>query len=160
MVLPVIVTLAAAALRVYPFSGRAVTFLLPLMIAAVAAGADHAVREWLSNRSLAAAAALAVIVGSPIFATLTALPPERTEHIRPVLARVAQVAREDDDVYVYYAGAQPFRYYAARFALARRRSVIGRCSVTDLRHYLRDVDQFRGHRRVWDHRQPRKAWRH
>lgn len=149
VVLPVIVTLAAAAFRVYPFSGRVVTFLLPLMIAAVAAGADHALREWLSNRSLAAAAALAVIVGSPIFATLTALPPERTEHIRPVLARVAQFAREDDDVYVYYGGAQPFRYYAARFALAKRRSVVGRCSVTDLRQYLREVDQFRGHRRVW-----------
>ena len=31
VVLPVIVTLAAAAFRVYPFSGRVVTFLLPLM---------------------------------------------------------------------------------------------------------------------------------
>jgi len=149
IVLPVIVAIAAAAFRLYPFSGRVVTFLLPLMILALAAGADHVLRVWLPDRSLAAAAILAVLVGSPILAVLTALPPERMEHLRPVLVRVKQLLQPGDDLYVYYGGAQPYRYYAARLGLSDRPYVPGVCSVTDFRRYLRDLDQFRGHPRVW-----------
>jgi Dolichyl-phosphate-mannose-protein mannosyltransferase len=147
--LPVVLAIIAAGLRIYPFSGRVVTFLLPLMILTVAAGTDHVLRVWLPNRALASAAVLAVMVGSPLVASLAALPPERMEHIRPVLARVAQHIQPDDEVYVYYGGSLPFHYYAERFGLARVPYVFGRCSVTDLRAYLRDVDRFRGRRRVW-----------
>jgi len=149
IVLPVIVALAAAALRLYPFSGRVVTFLLPLMILALAAGADHIMRVWLPDRPLLSAVMLAVMVGSPIFATLTALPPERMEHIRPVLARVSALLEPNDDLYVYYGGAHPYRYYAPRLGLARRSHVLGQCSAADLRQYLRDLDRFRGRPRVW-----------
>jgi len=149
LALPVMATLVAAALHVYPFAGRVVTFLLPLVFLLTAAGADHVVRVWCRQRPLASAAALAVLAGSPLFASLRALPPARIEHIRPVLARVTGLARPDDDLYVYYAGGQSFLYYAERFDLGRWQYVIGRCSVTDPRQYLQDLDRFRGRARVW-----------
>jgi hypothetical protein len=40
-------------------------------------------------------------------------------------------------------------YYARQFGLTRADFVLGRCSVTDPRVYLRDLDRFRGRPRVW-----------
>jgi hypothetical protein len=149
LLMPVIVTIGAGMAHVYPLTGRAVTFLIPPLLIATAVGASYVLERLPSRLQFGALVVLAIIVGAPAYATLTALPPERTEHLRPVLARVSQHRRPGDAVYVYYPAGQSFLYYAQRFGFRPGDYVIGRCSVTDLREYLRDLDQFRGRPRVW-----------
>jgi hypothetical protein len=146
---PVLVTLLAAAGHMYPFTGRVVSFLLPVLLLATAAGAAHALRHWPERLQFASPVLLALAVGSPLYAILSALPPERAEHLRPVMEMVAQRRHPGDDIYVYYGAGQAFLYYAPRFGWTRTDFVLGRCSVTDLRVYLRELDRFRGRPRVW-----------
>lgn len=67
---PVLVTLMGAALHVCPFTGRALSFLLPALLLATAAGADHALRNWPGRLQFASPALLALAVGSPAYAYL------------------------------------------------------------------------------------------
>jgi hypothetical protein len=145
----VLLALAGSAFQVHPFTGRAISFLLPVVLLATAAGADYVLTNLPDRVRFASPVLLAVMVGSPLYATLVALPPERTEELRPVLKTVAARRQTEDPTYVFYGAGQAFMYYAPRLGLAGPEAVVGRCSFTDMRVYLRDVDRFRGRPRVW-----------
>jgi hypothetical protein len=149
LLLPVLATLAAAVLQLYPFTGRVVSFLLPMLLLATAAGVADTLRRLPKRLPLAAPAFLAVSVGSPLYAMARSLPPERMQHLRPVMAHLAERREPGDAVYVYYGGAQAFLYYAPRFGLDLDGVSLGRCSMVDPRVYLKDVDRWRGRPRVW-----------
>lgn len=149
LVVPALLTLAASAFQLYPFTGRVLTFLEPSFLLATAAGAHYLLRIWPDRLQAATPALLAVLGGSPIYAAVRALPPERVEHIRPIVAAVARQLQPEDAVYVYYGAGQAALYYAPMFGLARDTLIVGRCSMTNPRAYLREVDRFRGRPRVW-----------
>jgi hypothetical protein len=147
--LPVLLALGASALHLYPFTGRVLGFLLPIFLLTTSAGADFVLERLGSRVQFLAPVMLAIFVGSPIYATVTALPPERIEHLRPIVARIAAERQPGDSIYVFYGASHAFRYYASRFGLESSGTVFGACSTTDLRVYLRDVDRFRGQQRIW-----------
>jgi hypothetical protein len=149
LLMPLVLAILAAVFHVYPFSGRIATFLVPPLLIAIAAGVHYVIDTLPVRMQFLGPVLLAIAIGSPIYATLVALPPERTEHLRPVMDAVSRHRRPGDVVYVYYGAAQPFLYYAPRFGFEPGGYVLGRCSVTDLRGYLRDLDAFRGRARVW-----------
>jgi hypothetical protein len=147
--MPALLTLAASAFHLYPFTGRLVAFLLPSFLLATAAGADWLLAAWPERFRFATPALLAILGGAPLYAAATSLPPERIEDIRPVLARIATQRRAGDAMYAYYGAGQAVLYYAPRFGLGTRDLTIGRCSVADPREYLRELDRFRGRPRLW-----------
>jgi hypothetical protein len=149
LAVPALLTLAASAVQLYPFTGRVMTFLEPGFVLAAAAGARYVLGIWPARLEALTPALLAVLAGSPIYAAVRALPPERVEHMRPVVAAVSTQRQPDDAVYVYYGAGQATLYYAPMFGLARNALTVGRCSMANPRAYLRDVDQFRGRPRVW-----------
>jgi len=149
LVAPALWTLAASASQLYPFTGRVLTFLEPGFLLATAAGARYALEIWPNRMQLATPALLAVLGGSPVFAAVRGLPPERVEHIRPIVAAVARQLQPGDAVYVYYGAGQATLYYAPMFGLARGTLTVGRCSMANPKAYLRDADRFRGRPRVW-----------
>lgn len=143
---PAIVALIASAFLVYPFAGRLMMYLLPGFLLALAAGARFLIvslPEWLS------VTALALLGGVPLYAAATALPPERIEHIRPVLADLAARRDGGEKLYLHHSAGQAFLYYAPRFGFRQSDYVVGSCSAGDPRGYLRQVDRFRGSPRVW-----------
>ena len=149
LIVPVLLTLAASAFRQYPFTGRVLVFLEPSFLVATAAGAAYAIQLAPPRLQVVATAIVAVLCGSPIYAALAALPPERVEHIRPIMAALTSRFQAGDSVYVYYGAGQAVLYYAPRFGLAHNRLTIGRCSIGNPRLYLREIDRFRGRPRVW-----------
>ncbi len=146
---PALLALAASGFQLYPFTGRLLVFLAPSFLLATAAGARHLLIAWPRRVEFATPALLAVLGGAPIYAAATALPPERIEHIRPIVASIATRHDRDEAVYVYYGAGQAWLYYAPRFGLATHDVTVGRCSVVDPRAYLRELDRFRGRPRVW-----------
>lgn len=149
LLLPLLATLTAAALHLYPFTGRAVSFLLPVFLLATAAGVHYAITHMPPRLQFGVPVLLALSVGAPLFAALAASPPERMQHLRPVLESVAARKHPADAVYIHYQANRAFMYYAPRLELDLERVSLGGCSILDSRGYLRDLDQFRGRARVW-----------
>jgi hypothetical protein len=147
--LPVVVVAALSAAKLYPFTARLFTFLLPGLLLATAAGAEQVLARWPRRAQVLTPAFLAVLGGSPVYALATALPPYRLQHLRPVVEHIVARRESGDAVYVFYGAGQAFHYYADRYGLKLDTTVMGRCSVGAPREYLRQLDQLRGRPRVW-----------
>jgi hypothetical protein len=153
LLMPIVTTVAASAVRMYPLGGRHTIYLLPMLILGAAAGWEL-ITTWILERGRGAApalmwgAALAFLTG-PIAAIAGNLPPFYPEHLRPAAEYVRAHWQPGDRLYVYYGAGQAFRYYAPRVGLADSGYVMGRCARAEPVTYLREIDAFRGQRRVW-----------
>jgi Dolichyl-phosphate-mannose-protein mannosyltransferase len=109
----VVTTLAAGYLGMYPAGQRFILFLVPLGLLCLAEGAVRLFR--VLPRDLAAAFALVfgVVVLAPPLADAgreVARPP-KTEHVKPVLAYVADRWQEGDALFVSSEAQYALRYY-------------------------------------------------
>jgi hypothetical protein len=145
---PVAVTLLASAAHAYPFSGRAVLFLVPVFVVA-AAEAVALLAEALGAVRVPRPAAGAVLVLVLLAALAHNLPVYRREEMRPLMERLAGRLRAGDAIYVYYGAARGFRFYAPRAGIDASRASTGECHRGDTRAYLRELDAFRGDPRLW-----------
>jgi hypothetical protein len=149
LVLPIVVTATASAFKLYPFTARLFAFLLPGLLLSTAAGANYLMTALAGRLNILGNAALAILVGAPVYATATNLPPFWLQHVRPVIEQVYAERRPGDGVYVFYGAGQAFRYYATHLRLSMEDVRIGRCYAADPREYLRELDQFRDQSRLW-----------
>lgn len=153
LLLPILAAIAASAVRMYPLGGRHTLYLLPILIVAAAAGWDVITatareRTGIHSPWLMWLAAL-LFLAAPIAAITRNLPPFYLEHLRPAAEYIREHWQTGDSLYVYYGAGQAFRYYAPRVGLADSGYVLGRCARGEPVKYLRELDQFRGRRRVW-----------
>ncbi|HEX4438806.1 MAG TPA: glycosyltransferase family 39 protein [Thermoanaerobaculia bacterium] len=145
---PVALTLAAAGLHAYPFSGRAVLFLVPIFVLA-AAEALALLVGGAARLGAPRPIAAAVLVAALLAAFATNLPVYQREEVRPVLRRLAQRLEPGDALYVIYGAKRAFSFYAPRAGIPASRATLGGCHRGDRRGYLRELDAFRGSPRVW-----------
>ncbi len=148
LVAPVAVSLSAAMLHLYPFSGRLAVFDIPLLLLAAAATIER-----LSSfaAEIAAPAGVAIMVAVAAVAVRPIVrdpPPDQQEDIKPVLSYVREHRTVNEPIYVYYGAGQAFLYYAARYGFAPSEYTVGSCARDDPRSYLRAMDRFRG-QRMW-----------
>lgn len=106
------VTLVAAMTRHYPFSGRLVLFLLPVLVLAIAAtlGASRL-------RPLVAIAVCVVALGPLDGFVRVAGHPARISELRPVLQYVAGHRRAGDAIDLFHGAEPAFLYYAPALGL-------------------------------------------
>ena len=145
---PVLVTLAAAAAHLYPFSGRAILFLAPAAILAIAEAGGWIV-DGLARLRVPRWLGAAIPAMGVVFVIWHDPPVYRNEDARPVLERLADDRREHDAIYVMYSGVPAFRFYAPRVDISEVGVVLGGCHRDDPRAYLRELDRLRGTGRVW-----------
>lgn len=146
---PVFVTLGAAVAQRYPFRTRLVLFLLPLAVLMLSAGA-----EWLRRLGARRDPRLggALMVGAlalPLWALVDARMPVVAERNREVAAYIARHRQPGDAIYLLQLASYPFMYYAPRFGIAPHEWTPGTCDRFDTRAFVRQLDEFRGRRRVW-----------
>ena len=148
LILPIGLTLAAAAARQYPFADRLILFLLPGFFLAIAETIEGA-RERVAKLSpILGVAALLALAGPALYRT--APPPvHRIQDLKPALFYMQARRRPGDVVYVYYRGGPSVTFYGARYGLRPDDYVSGGCHLEDTRRYMEEVDRFRGHARVW-----------
>jgi hypothetical protein len=146
---PVAVAFVAAIAQQYPFRGRLMFYLLPLFMLAIAAAA-----EWIgsvlgrAHPALGAATAVGLFV-PPAFALATTLPPYEIEHTRTFLAYLQRNRQPGDVIYVFPNSRIGVLFYGPQYGLARGDWVTAVCDRNDTRPYVRDVDRYRGARRLW-----------
>lgn len=125
LALPVVGVLAAAALRIYPIrlpitfayppAGRLVLFIAPLLALLVAAGVEGLRQQGDKLARSFAVLAWVLLVGQPFSRAIarTVNPPERQE-LRQLLNTVAEHARSDDGVLLYFQAGPAYRFYLPR----------------------------------------------
>ncbi|MGQ0604326.1 MAG: hypothetical protein ACT4QE_21800, partial [Anaerolineales bacterium] len=149
LLFPLVCTLAASALRFYPFSGRLLLFLVPCLLLGVAAGSQHILD--LAGRQRAQWAGMvfvAVLFVQPAYvAGFHLFNPRTKEEIKPVLSYLRSHAQPDDVLYVDWPSQYPLQYYADRYRLNVGRVVSG-VNSNDWADQIHDLRQLRG-ARVW-----------
>lgn len=150
LIVPVALCLFASGLHKYPFSNRLLLFLVPVMIL-LAFGAVEGLLDRIPRYGALTAVVLAIaLTASPTLGALRALRTPRThEELRTVLEHVRERRQPGDVIYLYYAAQFPMRYYAPRVGFAEGDYIQGKISRKSPERYLRDLDELRGHRRVW-----------
>lgn len=155
--------LFASFLTLYPFAGRMILFLVPIVCLLLAEGADlilgaRASVRWAGGLTLTgryAESALrigiaATLLFSPLslaYENFTA--PKMREHIRPTMETLRENLRDGDAVYVYHWAEHALRFYAPKYELDISTFVIGADHHTNPELYRAELDALRGNGRVW-----------
>lgn len=149
VILPVCLTLLASGLQKYPFEGRLLLFLAPLMILIIAQGMSD-IRSRLKKRSntLGLALVFILLVQPVLMAGYHLFYPRAPEELRTTLDYVDANWQEDDMIYVYYASFNAFLYYQNRYDF-KERYVQGIEARSDWSRYYYDIQKLKGNNRVW-----------
>ena len=145
---PIAVTLLAAAARQYPFIDRLILFLVPSFLLGIAATVEW-VRRTMAVYFPRLAAVSLLLIAPALYAMIAKLPVYQMENIKPVLTHLQTERRPGDMVYVFYGAAPAVSYYGAQYGFTENDYMIGACRRGDNRHYIEELDTFRGHERVW-----------
>ncbi|MGD1278516.1 MAG: glycosyltransferase family 39 protein [Tepidisphaeraceae bacterium] len=141
---PIALALAAAMLHQYPFKGRLILFITPLLAAVIGAGMD-----WLlqGQRRLAGWVALILLMISPVTMTARYLthPPAKYDQ-RGALGYIASHRQEQDICYLDEYCESGFEYYQNRFGLNGAKVIVGKRNVAGWDDYAADLSKLAGHR--------------
>jgi hypothetical protein len=150
LVLPALFALAASALHKYPFAGRLLLFLAPLMILGVARGAGMLFEAVWTSQPAAAVVLLGILFSAPVLETIQELRrPMRTEQLEPVLEQLRTQVQPTDQVHIYYGALPAYEFYMREKPLPAAhvdRGVEARSNPTEYRDQLK---KYRGESRVW-----------
>ena len=141
---PIALALAAALAAVYPFRGRVILFLLPLMLILVVRGAASIAA--LATRRYAPIVAAAFLLPIAVHALWENPLPQDEQRMRGVMAYLYENVQPGDRVWVYYGAGPAYGYYAHRFPVP---ATVSDCSLGDSRSQIAQVDRLRGSGRAW-----------
>lgn len=151
LVLPGCFALLASGLHKYPFAGRLLLFLVPLMVLVVARGAWAVVSGLRSaGQPVAAFVLLGVLLAAPTLETYQELRrPMRYEQLDPVLAGVRQQWRPGDRMYVYYGAVPAFTFYTRDTPFPADAATLGTEARANRIEYRDQLATLQGSPRVW-----------
>lgn len=148
-ILSILVTLLASALRLYPFEGRLLLFLTPLIVLLIAQGIAYIQSKASIASPIAGFALVLILLIHPVLrAGYHVVKPRAPEELRTALEYVDKNYRENDVLYVYYASLNAYRYYAYRFGFEHD-YVVGIESRDNWKQYYHDMEMIKGNHRVW-----------
>jgi hypothetical protein len=145
--------LFASFLTLYPFAGRMILFLVPILVLPLAEGVDFLpdlAGFWKPVRSLVFLALSAALLFSPLslaYENFTA--PKMREHIRPTMETLRENLRDGDAVYVYHWAEHAVRFYAPKYEMDISSFLIGADHHDQPALYRPELDALRGRGRVW-----------
>lgn len=146
---PFSVAVLAAVAQQFPLKTRVALYLLPILVLAVAEGAEWLRRQASRLHPLAGGACMAALLVVPALAFVQRPPPYWVEDHKTALAFLQEHRQPGDDVLVFAYELEAVERYGAQYGLAPDDYQLGACSRDDGRVFLRDVDRYRGRRRVW-----------
>jgi len=146
---PFAVAVLAAVAQQFPLKTRVALYLLPILILAAAEGAEWLRRQASRLHPAAGGVCMAALFVVPALAFVERLPPYWVEDHKSALAFLRDHRRPGDAVFVFPYEIEAVERYGAQYGLAPGEYDVGGCSSEDHRVFLRDVDRYRGRRRVW-----------
>jgi hypothetical protein len=148
--LPIVLTLIASHLHLYPFQGRLLLFITPLMFLVITQGIDY-IRKCVTGRSKIIGSMLVVLllIHPVILAGYHLIKPRAPEELRPVISYLHDHHEAGDRIYVYYAAVNAFRYYSEKCDYTNNDYIIGVEARDNWSLYYKDLEKLNGIERVW-----------
>jgi len=153
---PVFITLFASAFRIYPFSGRLLTFLVPLILLFIGEGVVFLFQNTRNySRHIIRIILIGLLFCGPLTGAVTHAISKKgydmkpQEDIKSILNYVAEHRKQGDVLYLYHYSMYPFRYYAERYGFGKDDYIEGIDSTQDWNKYLDDLEKLIGNKRVW-----------
>jgi hypothetical protein len=149
LVTPGLLALVASALHKYPFAGRFLLFLVPVLLLGIARGAWAVRRAFQSRQPLAAGLVITVLLAAPAYETARRLQrPVHAEQLAEALGYLRQELQPQDVVYVY-SGAIPALLFYTREEPLPVPVQWGGDHRGNRREYRNELQKLVGHPRVW-----------
>ncbi len=161
LISPVFATFLATYLHKYPFRGRLVLFLTPLIILIIAEGAYYILKKSRSKlRLILSTTLLLFLIIPPLYnASNLIVMPQLKEEIKPVISYIKERQQPGDILYIYQRGKYQFKYYAKKYGYQEGDYIIGvddldkydgsNLSNEERERYEKDLDKLMGNKRVW-----------
>jgi 4-amino-4-deoxy-L-arabinose transferase-like glycosyltransferase len=151
--LPALLVLGASAVHAYPFAGRMLLFLSPLIFILLAEGLG-ATSLLLRTKPAASSWTLGLLAVTLIFfnaqtAVQNFATPKMREHIRPTMESLREHRRDGDLVYVYYWAEPAVRFYAPKYGFSMDEFINGADHHANPELYRAELEALRGRERVW-----------
>ncbi|MEO0096153.1 MAG: hypothetical protein ABIL66_09740, partial [candidate division WOR-3 bacterium] len=150
IIIPLIITILCSILRLYPFEGRVILFIAPILSIFVSAGVTlmyNIVKK--SSTPIAISISLILFIYPALNSCYHLIKPRAPEELRPVLEYLLKNKKVQDKIYVYYGAVNAFRYYQTRFSDFHEDYILGIESRNDWTGYYRDIEKLKGNKRVW-----------
>ena len=154
LIMPFPILLIVSGLKKYPFGGRLLLFIIPIVFILIAEGIERIrlllqkINPWIGY--CATAALVTLFMFPPTLNSLRNLQqPYLREHIKPILSYLSQQRQDTDSIYVYYGAEPALNYYASQYGLSRNEYIISVISREKPENYIQDIEQLRGQKRVW-----------
>lgn len=160
LLLPFFVTLAASAIKVYPFSDRLLLFLVPATYVFISAAMQGCVKSRKFAWMLVFMAFGAFTSDSRAFILEGSNGMYRREEIKQPILYFKNHKKNGDLLYIYYGAISGYRYYSMITALNHHRVILGFPAREDRGLYSEELKQLRGYPRVWvlfSHVYPKKV---
>jgi len=161
LLLPIVVTLSVAYLKLYPFDGRLVLFLTPFFILIISEGIARIKQKTRSTKlAVVGTLILTLLLVPPIGTSIyLVIQPYEKQEIRPVIAYIKEHQQLQDTIYVYQRAEFQFKYYAPKFGYQVNDYIMGiddldkqdGQGISDLewQRYIQDLNQLKNYSRVW-----------
>ena len=150
LVSPILLALIASGFKVYPFSGRLLLFLVPLLMIPVAQGTERLIILTKKYRNLLGFFLVILIIFHPLNEAITRMKnPLYMEELRPLMDSLREEYQEGDIIYLYYGAKAAFKYYQSDFGFADQDFIIGVASRGNQENYLEDIRLLKGNERIW-----------
>ena len=158
---PIVLTLAASAMHLYPFGDRTMLFAVPLLAAAVGAGIGELAALQRGRGPVLASFMLGALLLYPVYVDLKyAIDPRARlyQDVKPVISYIAENWKEGDVLFVNWDAETLYDYYGNRqdFRGMSRRPVLHDVAPAPksrrkehLVWYAEQLKLIEGRRRVW-----------
>jgi Dolichyl-phosphate-mannose-protein mannosyltransferase len=152
---PIIFLLIASFLHVYPLNGRLILFLVPIILLLVSEGAESITLgiKGLTNHQIVRFTRyipLYIILLYPLINVYAIWNSPRTvEETRPAISFIKSNWQPGDKIYLYYASAPAFSYYAPQFGFKPEDTIIGISARDDPSKYIQQLAEIKDQKRVW-----------
>ncbi|MBF2021406.1 MAG: glycosyltransferase family 39 protein [Hydrococcus sp. C42_A2020_068] len=158
---PFLTTLLGSYLHKYPFRDRLILFLIPFAIAIIAEGVVFLLAQFQGRRKyfaiLGVIVAIALLAPPALQASQLVIRPALKEEIKGAIEYVKSRQQPEDSFYIYTRAQNAFTYYAEKYGYFKGDYVIGvrvlpndgKGTQEEWKQYKREIERFRGKRRVW-----------
>ena len=154
VILPFLITLVVSGFENYPFRGRLLLFIAPMIFILVAEGVERIrlilvkVDPWFAF--VVWLILILFFIYKPFNTSIENFCyPKMREHSRPVVAYLSQNRQDTDTIYVYHGALPAFRYYGQWYGFDEVEYLEGIHSTREPEKYLEQLDALNLDGRVW-----------
>lgn len=153
LTIPIGLNILVSGFQKYPFHGRLILYLVPLVFIVLGKGMDWLV-NLVRNRAFANVVfvALMVVLLRSVIPTTNSFLITRNylqDDLKPVLSFMQDNKQEGDFVYVYHLIQQPYAYYAPLYDLEELPVRMGQNNSRNARKYQEELSSLPRGERIW-----------